>query len=294
MHALRSGVRAAAVLGLIGAALLLAQDWKTATTLPGVELEGLSPAGQTAALKLMRARACPCGCDMKLAECRIQDPGCSYSKGIAGIITTNLKAGKNVDDVIAAVEAAPISHPRPTKILDDPVDIPTGGSPVLGPAAAAITVVEFSDFQCPYCAQAIHKIAAVMQAYPTQVKLIFKQFPLDIHSQAALAAAAALAAHHQGKFWPLHDLLFANRTHLARNNILSMAASLGLDMPQFTRDMDSPETRKAVERDEADGERAGVGGTPTFFIDGQRYNGSIEMEAIRPYLEAELKKPAKK
>jgi protein-disulfide isomerase len=285
---------AVASMGLIFAAVLLAQDWKTATVLNGVDMTGLAPAKQTEALKLMRMRSCPCGCDMKLAECREKDPGCSYSKGISGIITTSLKAGKNVDDTIAAVEASPISHPHTQKILDDAVPIRTAGSPVLGPADARIAIVEFSDFQCPYCAQAVQKIGAVMKAFPTQVKLIFKQFPLEMHSQAELAAQAALAAHQQGKFWQLHDLMFANRTHLSRQEILTLAGGLKLDMMRFTRDMDNPDTRKAVERDESEGEQAGVGGTPTFFIDGQRYNGSLELDAIRPILEAELKKPAKK
>jgi protein-disulfide isomerase len=284
----------AALMCLMFAAVLLAQDWKTATTLEGVDLSGLSPGARGSALNLLRMRNCPCGCEMKLAECRTKDPACSYSKGIANIITTSLKSGKSVDDTIAAVEAAPISHPRSEKILDDPVTIRTDGAPVLGPANARITIVEFSDFQCPYCAQAVKKVDAVMKAYPTQVKLIFKQFPLDQHSQAELAAQAALAAQQQGKFWQLHDLLFANRTHLSRQEILTLAGGLGMDMVRFTRDMDAAETKKAVERDEADGEQAGVGGTPTFFIDGQRYNGSIELDAIRPILDAELKKPVKK
>ena len=294
MDLLRPGPRVVASMCLIFAAVLLAQDWQTATTLNGVDLNGMTAAKQTDALKLLRSRSCPCGCDMKLAECRIKDPGCSFSKGIANIVTTSLKSGKGVDETIAAVEASPLSHVHSQKVLDDPVSIRTEGSPVLGPADARITIVEFSDFQCPYCAQAVGKIQAVMKVFPTQVKLIFKQFPLDEHSQAALAAAAALAAHQQGKFWQLHDLMFANRNTLSRQKILSLASGLGIDMIRFTRDMDAPETKKAVDRDEHEGELAGVGGTPTFFIDGQRYNGSLELNAIRPILEAELKKPVKK
>ena len=113
------------------------------------------------------------------------------------------------------------------------------------------------------------------------------------HSQAALAAAAALSAHRQGKFWALHDAMFADREHLSRNTILAMAAGAGLDMQRFTADMDSKNIQQAVDRDIADGERAGVGGTPTVFIDGQRYNGALDLDAIRPVLEAELKKPAR-
>src|SRR5262249_46785924 len=160
-----------------------------------------------------------------------------------------------------------------------------------GPANARVTFVEFSDFQCPYCVVAQQKLGAILKAYPNDVKLIFKQYPLsDLHSQAELAAEAALAAHKQGKFWPLHDAMFADRMHLTRPNILAMAGKVGLDVNRFQQDWDSAATKKAVARDQADGEKIFVNGTPTIFIDGQRYNGELELEAVRPVIEKELKK----
>ena len=139
------------------------------------------------------------------------------------------------------------------------VNIPTANSPATGPAGARITLVEFSDFQCPYCYKAVAQLNAVLKAYPSQLKLIFKQFPLvDSHPEAAISAAAALAAHQQGKFWQMHDLLFANHGRFSRKAILEWAAGLGLDMKRFTADLDSPAIKKAVERDMEDGNRAGV------------------------------------
>jgi len=190
------------------------------------------------------------------------------------------------------VEASQFAHPPERKLLEDPIAIPTAGAPVLGPKDAAITLVEFSDFQCPYCALATPQLQAVLKAYPTQVKLIFKQFPLDMHSQAAFAAAAAVAAHKQGKFWPMHDALFASHRDLSRPTILALASAIGLDVKRFEADMDSPEIRKAVARDLDDGSRIGVMSTPTLFIDGQHYNGPITLETLRPLLDAELKHPA--
>jgi protein-disulfide isomerase len=131
---------------------------------------------------------------------------------------------------------------------------------------------------------------AVLKAYPNQVKLVFKQYPLDMHSQAALAAAAALAAHRQGKFWPLHDAMYADRTHLSRTTILAMAGAVGLDTKRFEQDWDSPAVKQALAREEAEGDKAGVEATPTVFIDGQKYNGSLDLDAIRPIIEAELKR----
>jgi protein-disulfide isomerase len=129
-----------------------------------------------------------------------------------------------------------------------------------------------------------------MKAYPTQVKLIFKQFPLDTHSQAALASVAALAAHRQGKFWAMHDGLFAQHGKLSQEIIVKVAADIGLDMQRFVADVNGPEIRKAVDKDRNDGETAGVDSTPTLFIDGQHYNGPLTLAALKPVLDGKLKK----
>lgn len=287
-------LRALTVLGLyiLGAALVGAQDWTTMESLPAVDFSGLSPAQKATALKLLRAHACSCGCNMKVAECRVKDPNCYYSRGLAAVIIGSLKAGKSEKQALADADASRFAHLPEHKLLEDPIEIPTAGAPVIGPRNARITLVEFSDFQCPYCGLATPQLKLVMEAYPTQVRLIFKQFPLDTHSQAALAAAAAVAAQRQGKFWPMHDALFASRTDLRRPTILALASAIGLDVKRFEADMDSAEVRKAVQRDLEDGMNAGVMSTPTLFIDGQHYNGMIKLEALKPILDAELKHPA--
>ncbi len=291
MHLPAAGYRIAAVAAL-GAALLIAQpDWKTVIHLPGVDFSGLSPVKSRALLRLLRNHDCTCGCGMKVAECRVKDPSCGYSKGVAEAMGDALRAGKNENDAIEAAKASRWGKgPQPPKLLEDAVVIPTTGSPVRGPANAALTLVEFSDFQCPYCWLAVGKLNAVLDAYPGKIKLIFKEFPLDTHSQAALAAAAAIAANRQGKFWPMHDALFAHRRDLSRPSILALARIAGLDMKRFEADLDSPETRKIVERDVDDGDRAGVEGTPSVFINGRKYNGALDLAAMRPVIDQELKK----
>jgi len=289
------GRHAAAGLLLAGAALLFAQEWQTMTQLPGVDLSGLSPSKTNTALRLVRNHNCNCGCDMKMAECRVKDPNCGWSKGWSGEMVKALREGKDENAALEAAKASRWGHPpAPPKLLDAAVEIPVAGSPMKGPANAPVTLVEFSDFQCPYCAKAIKQLDAVLNAYPTQVKLIFKQFPLDSHGQALLAAQAAIAAHQQGKFWPMHDAMFANRTNLARPSLMALAGRVGVDMTRFTADLDSLPTRKTVERDAQDGEKAGVEGTPTVFIDGQRYNGSLDLEPMKSVIDAELKKTARK
>ena len=277
---------------ILSAVLVCAQDWNSLESLPAVDLSSLSPAQKATALKLIRARDCTCGCGMKVAECRVKDPGCYYSKGLASVIVASIKAGKSEKEALAEAEASRFAHPPEHKLLEDAIDVPIAGSPMTGPADAPITLVEFSDFQCPYCSLATPQLQAVLKAYPTQVRLIFKQFPLDMHSQAALAAAAAVAAQKQGKFWQMHDALFASRNDLRRPTILALASAIGLDVKRFEADIDSPEVRKAVAHDMEDGSNVGVMSTPTLFIDGQHYNGEIKLDKLKPILDAELKHPA--
>ncbi|MGA8029225.1 MAG: thioredoxin domain-containing protein [Bryobacteraceae bacterium] len=279
-------LRKLVALFLLGACVLFAQDWKTAESLPGIDLGSLSPAQKTLALKLLREQECSCGCGMKLAQCRVVDPNCGYSKGLAAVIVDAIKQGKTE---VQAIEAARASKWIP-KLLDDAVAIPTTGSPSMGPDHAQITLVEFSDFQCPYCAAAVPQISALLKAYPEKVRLIFKEFPLEMHSQADLAAAAAIAAHKQGKFWAMHDAMFANRNDLSRKNLLALAKQNGLDVDRFETDIDSTDVRETVVRDVQDGNTAGVQGTPTLFVNGQRYNGAIVFASLKPVLDAQLKR----
>jgi protein-disulfide isomerase len=278
------------LLCVLTATLVIAQDWQTSQNLPAVDVTGLTSAQKALALKVLRTNACPCGCEMKMAECRTKDPNCSNSKALAVIVVNSVKKGTNETAVLAALDASPLMHPAPPKLLEDPVAIPIDGAPFIGPKDARVTLVEFSDFQCPYCAQAVVKLKAVLKAYPSQVKLVFKQYPLDMHSQAALAAAAAVAAHRQGKFWQLHDAMFADRTHLSRKTILAMAGAIGLDTRRFEQDWDSAAVEQAVVKEQAEGDKAGVEATPTVFIDGQKYNGELDLDVIGPIIEARLKR----
>ncbi len=280
-------LKAAAVF-LVGVLPVLAQEWKTLQNLPGIDLSTLTAAQKATVVKILRAEECSCGCGMKVAECRVKDPSCSYSNGLAATVIEAIKSGKSEADALAAASNSKWAHTQPAKILDDAVKIQVAGAPVTGPANAPITIVEFSDFQCPYCVAAVPELEALLKAYPKQARLIFKQFPLEIHSQADLAATAAVAANLQGKFWPMHDALFAHHNDLSREAIDDAAKQAGLDMNRFEKDISSQQVRDTVVRDEQDGTDAGVQGTPTIFLNGQRYNGPIDHEYLRLVLQAEL------
>ena len=278
-------------IALIAASLCFAQDWKKTTDLPGVSFEGLTADQKLAALVAMREFNCTCGCSMKVAQCRIEDPPCGHSKTLAAMAVTAARQGKSSAEIMKVLDESSFAKAarQRNRILLDPVEIPIAGSPVRGPANARVTIVEFSDFQCPYCAVAVGKLNEMMQAYPRDIRLVFKQFPLEFHSAAAMAATAALAAHAQGKFWPLHDKMYAGFRELTQANILAWAREVGLDTSRLKADMESPATRSAIERDMDDGFRAGVEGTPTVFVNGKKYQGPLDFEVFHTIIDAELK-----
>jgi len=149
--------------------------------------------------------------------------------------------------------------------------IPIGHSPVKGPDAAPIVMVEFSDFQCPFCTKAAPVVQQVLNTYPDQVKFVYKHFPIqNIHEHAMNAAKASVAAHKQGKFWEMHDLLFKHSPDLAEEKLMQYAQSLNLDMERFQKDYASSEVEKEVEEDLKLGEEVQIRGTPTFFMNGKR------------------------
>lgn len=149
-------------------------------------------------------------------------------------------------------------------------ELPVAGSPIRGPENAPVTIVEFSDYQCPFCARVEPLIEQVLEANEGKVRLVYKHFPLEsIHPFAMGAAKAAVAAQKQGKFWEMHEKLFANQRQLQPDKLKEFAREIGLDLAQFERDMNSPETERKVRDDMRLARRVGVRGTPTIFVGGR-------------------------
>jgi protein-disulfide isomerase len=263
-------------------------DWETATELHQVDLSGLSAVKKKAALKELRGEACLCGCSMKIAECRVKDPQCADSRGLADVIVKAIREGRDPQYAVAHSDLVARRTGAPN-VLEKPVPIPIQGAPSKGPANARIVMVEFSDFECPFCAKAAAKVDTILNAFPNDARLVYKQYPIATHPNAAMAAAASLAAHAQNKFWPMHDQLFANASQLSPGKIAEVAKAIGLDMVRFQTDLKSGKFKPVVDKDVADGEKLAVSGTPTIFINGKRYNGPLEMAMLKPILDAELK-----
>jgi len=145
----------------------------------------------------------------------------------------------------------------------------------IGPDDAPVTLVEYGDYECPYCGMAHPVVKAAQHELGNQLRFVFRNFPLaEAHPHARIAAQAAEAAGAQGRFWEMHDLLFENQNALEPQDLVGYARSLGLDIPQFERDLEAGTYAKKVRDDFRSGVKSGVNGTPTFFVNGERYDGS--------------------
>lgn len=159
--------------------------------------------------------------------------------------------------------------------------------PSLGKKDAKITVVEFGDFGCPYSQESAPIVRAIAKQYANDVQVVFRNFPIEeLHPGATIAAQAGGCAAEQGKFWEYHDAVFASKTPLGMEMLTGVAANIGLDTEQFIRCVDSGYYENDVESDTSDGAIAGVTGTPTFFFNGQKVDGSIPFTIFTQILDA--------
>ena len=171
-------------------------------------------------------------------------------------------------------------------------DVATENAPFTGNADAKVTIVEFSDFQCPFCAKGAELVTALKKKYGNKIKVVFKNFPLPFHNHAKTAAIAALCANAQGgqHFWKMHDHLFANQTKLSADDIKGHAKALGLKTAEFNECLDKEKFAARVEADLAEGQKVGVKSTPTFFVNGQLINGAQPIEVFSELIDEALKK----
>ncbi len=152
--------------------------------------------------------------------------------------------------------------------------VPTDGAAARGPSGAPITIVEFADYECPFCARAEATVQGLEHAHPGEVRFVFKNLPLPFHTHARLMAKAAVAADAQGHFWEMHDRLYTLAGPVDRAALDRAAQALGLDVARFDRDLDDASLDARIDADEADAKALGVKGTPTFFVNGRRVVGA--------------------
>jgi protein-disulfide isomerase len=173
------------------------------------------------------------------------------------------------------------------------VDVAATG-PAKGPASAPVTIVEFSDFQCPFCSRLTPTIAEVEKKYGDKVRVVFRQYPLPFHQNAQKAAEASLCALDQGKFWEMHDAMFANQSALGVDQLKAKAAELGMNAEKFNKCVDSGEKAAAIQVDQKAGAAAGVNGTPAMFVNGRFINGAVPIDQITTVVDDELRRAGNK
>jgi len=185
-------------------------------------------------------------------------------------------------------QAPGVGGGKPVRKVDAPAD-----APAFGPEFAKVTIIEWSDFQCPYCSRAAPIVDKLRDAYGKDVRVVFRNLPLPMHPNAHIAAQAAMAAHAQGKFWPMHDQLFANQAALDRQSLERTAEKLGLDMERFRADFDSAAVKARIEADMAAANAAGVHATPSLYVNGRLYEGAPPWEQFKSDIDREIAKADK-
>lgn len=214
-----------------------------------------------------------------------------------------VKAGTDKKNVYAALmksakdaPAPPAAAAQQAQKRPDPnavYRVPVGAQPSKGPKDALVTVVEVSDFECPFCQRVTPTVDKIVSEYGKDVRVVWMNNPLPFHKNAPLAHQAALEAYDQGgnkKFWAMHDTLFKNRTALTRPDLEKYAQQLGLNMAQFKKALDNMEHKDVVQKEQKLARSLGAGGTPTFFINGRNLRGAQPYPAFKAVIDQELKK----
>ncbi len=239
-------------------------------TLSGVDTSQLSPREEARWSAHVSELLAPCeDTPVSVAKCVEEKRNCSACQPAAEFLVAQVREGKTQAQVDAAYKA---------RFSPDAVfEVDTMGSPSKGSPNAPITIVEWADFECPACRAASPVIEEVIKENK-DVRLVFKNYPLDAHPNAEQAARAALAADLQGKFWEMHKALFASQMPLTESTLLQIAKDLGLDEAKFKDDMRSEEVADRVARDRKQGEAVKLRATPTIVINGRMFDYASDMK----------------
>ena len=192
-------------------------------------------------------------------------------------VVSDLRRAATIEVLLRQPPSAPIERVR----------VPAGGAS-RGPVDAPVTIVEFSDYQCPFCQRAEATLRQLEQLFPGKLRFVYRHFPLEFHSHALPAAKAAVCAGEQAQFWDYHELLFANQRSLSVTNLVGYAAQLGLDAESFLTCLDADATRLQIEQDMSVAKALGATATPTFFINGVVVHGAQSLQTFRRIVEREI------
>lgn len=232
-------------------------------SLEQVDSSELSRSEKRVWVELINDQLSPCGEPISVGRCVAEERACRTCVPAARYLVRLIQEGYERQEI---EEHYDLRYGR-----DQQLEIDTTGAPSRGSPMAPITIVEYSDFECPYCGRAHPVIQQALSQYEGRVRLVFRHFPLSSHPHSMPAARAAVAAGNQDRFWEMHDLLFEHQRQLEEEDLERYAQQLDLDMDRFRADMQSAATQERIEREKEEGVRLGVEGTPTFFVNGRRF-----------------------
>jgi protein-disulfide isomerase len=204
-----------------------------------------------------------------------------------------LMAGARTGPPPPPASRPPVSNEVYRVQIDETYRAEIEGAPVKGAMDALVTIVEFSDFQCPFCAQVEPTIKKILAEYKGQVRVVWRDLPLAFHANAKPAAIAARAANQQGKFWPMHDILLKNQENLDAADLEKYAKAIGLNMTKFKAALQDKKLQDAVEADAAMADRIGARGTPSFYVNGKFLSGAQPLETFKSKIDEELDRAKK-
>jgi protein-disulfide isomerase len=265
----------------LGPRIALAGDSLHWDQLVGIETSTLSKSDQQRVQHLCDTITNTYGCKSSITACVAK--GDMTARRHAGFIARMVKKGKD-DGYIKKHIALRYDavHPKEKAHID------LANHPPRGNPNAKVVLVEFACFQCPFCAHLAPDLKVLSRKYGDKLVQYYKFFPVRSHPEGVPAAIAAMAAHKQGKFWQMYQILFENRANLKTEDQKKYAKRIGLDVAQWKKDMASPDVMSVVEKDKLEGMRLGVNGTPTFFINGKRYDGVHDLAELDDRIAEEL------
>jgi protein-disulfide isomerase len=250
----------------------------------GADQSRMNDAQRTQAAALLRSEFCYFGCSRTIARCLEASTPNRTARRLAGFVVRQVLAGRTDAQIREGIQQRGLSaHPLETVTID------LSNAQCIGPENAPVTVVEYADFQCPFCRVISPIIHDVVEGMSQDVRFCFKHFPVRGHQHALPTSIAALAAERQGRFWQMHDALYASAPRLSEEDILRAARTAGIpDMERWSRDRQDASIQQIIESDKREGIQNGVRGTPTIFVNGKELLGRKNEEEIRDRLEEEL------
>jgi protein-disulfide isomerase len=247
-------------------------------TLEHVDTSDLTDAEKTLWVDLVNDQLSPCGDPVTVAKCIATHNKCGACVTAARYLVRLVTEGYDRQTIVDQYQGRFAKEHALQLSIDD---APSRGAPM-----AKVTIVEFSDFECPHCGAAHPELVQLLRTFEGSVRLVYKYFPLSGHQRAMPAARAAEAARMQGKFWEMHDLLFEHQRSLTDEDLTKYAQQLGLDMTRFAADLSSETSQKRIDASKAEGQKLGVEATPSFFVNGRQFREAPR--ALVAYVREEL------